>query len=884
MMQPKMMDKQRLSRRKAAPPTAAASNTNAISSSNRSATPSISISAPVNSSTDTTESMAAVDPMPALAEQIRSWRDDALYQSQLDAAVFWGGKAVDMTAFNSHSSSEYRVDVYQLAFVHFRREQYLQAELLLKDNLLAGFSVWGGCLTAQCLIKQGKEEEALYILGIETMPCILDKGYHYWRDLDSTLSEKYGRNLKIEASVAYFRGLARLQLNQNKSAQLCFISSLRIDFRSYQALDALLQNHLLSDKEKRTILDSLGPNTGKSYSTEFIRLVYQSRINQFTSSVLSETSHNDAVLLSRFNLSQSTDTRLAEARKQYIMADYQSTLEITTTILHRDPHNMDCLLLYISSLMATGNTAKLFLKAHELTEQFPNNRISWYAVATYYLAAGKYWEAQSYFSKCTTISPTFVEAWVGFGHTFALLGIHDQAIASYSTASRISNHMHTPSLYLGMQYLSSNNLELAMKFLTDAYSKCDSDPILLNELGVLYYRQGKYADCIKYLERVSKIINGSQMKKRNWEMTVVNLGHAYRKQGEFVKAQSCFETVISEVSQHAPSYAALGLMAHTNNRLDEAIRLYHQALSIDPKDPISNEMLRRALVKASSTSTDMTQSFLTGVADNMWRVSSEDLEHELSLRLGDVDDQFDDRENTTGGLDAAGLAYSGVSYSEALAEGDKEDVQSQEGPLKRSGKALRYLVDSDQDDLTTPVPMGNPSASMSLWRSRGQDDSGANGATTRSMAVRDRASIVSVDADARPSIDSMLLTGTNQPKRGLLDFTASVESGTATADGVVMRRSRDDAPPAVDGNITPPRASRAATGGGSGRMRHRALSLSSSPIASGESNWITSTVFDHPSHTSIEQVNGGSLDVSSQAGYEYNSADSDMSMDLDDNE
>jgi len=47
-------------------------------------------------------------------------------------------------------------------------------------------------------------------------------------------------------------------------------------------------------------------------------------------------------------------------------------------------------------------------------------------------------------------------------------------------------------MFIGMQHLQVANFQLAEGFLTVAYDICDSDPTLLNELGVLYFNKQEY--------------------------------------------------------------------------------------------------------------------------------------------------------------------------------------------------------------------------------------------------------------------------------------------------------------------------------------------------------------------------------------------------------
>lgn len=94
------------------------------------------------------------------------------------------------------------------------------------------------------------------------------------------------------------------------------------------------------------------------------------------------------------------------------------------------------------------------------------------------------------------MDPNFGPAWIGFAHTFAVEGEHEQAISAYSTAGRLFQGMHLPTLYVGMQYLQQNNTALADEYLADSYKICKTDPLLLNEIGVAAYTKGMWV-CLR---------------------------------------------------------------------------------------------------------------------------------------------------------------------------------------------------------------------------------------------------------------------------------------------------------------------------------------------------------------------------------------------------
>lgn len=90
---------------------------------------------------------------------------------------------------------------------------------------------------------------------------------------------------------------------------------------------------------------------------------------------------------------------------------------------------------------------------------------------------------------------------------------------------------HLGPMYIGMQHLQQNNAALAEKYFDACLTICDSDPLLLNEMGVMYYQLGRYDEAITSLHKVVKKLEHSQRKNVIWETTWLNLAHAYRKQG-----------------------------------------------------------------------------------------------------------------------------------------------------------------------------------------------------------------------------------------------------------------------------------------------------------------------------------------------------------------
>lgn len=94
-----------------------------------------------------------------------------------------------------------------------------------------------------------------------------------------------------------------------------------------------------------------------------------------------------------------------------------------------------------------------------------------------------------------------------------------------------SYRTHLPSLFLGMQHLQLNNVVLAEEYLNTSYNMCKTDPLLLNELGVVCFHKQHLHDAINWFVKALEVARESGSKEAAWVSTYANLGHAYRRLG-----------------------------------------------------------------------------------------------------------------------------------------------------------------------------------------------------------------------------------------------------------------------------------------------------------------------------------------------------------------
>mmetsp|Transcript_24965 Transcript_24965/g.53881 ORF Transcript_24965/g.53881 Transcript_24965/m.53881 type:complete len:229 (-) Transcript_24965:35-721(-) len=202
------------------------------------------------------------------------------------------------------------------------------------------------------------------------------------------------------------------------------------------------------------------------------------------------------------------------------------------------------------------------------------------------------------------MDPSLAVAWLGFGHAFAAQDESDQAMAAYRTAARLFTGCHLPVLCTAIEYLRTNNVTLAEQFCRQAKAMCSTDPLVLNELGVVHYRQQRYQQAVDCFQEALKLCRHQPESLRHaWEPAMFNLGHSYRKLGRYSEAIQHYENALSYSPKEASTYSALGITYHLQGRLEEAIQHYHNALGLKPEDTFSSEMLDKALTESYNSST-----------------------------------------------------------------------------------------------------------------------------------------------------------------------------------------------------------------------------------------------------------------------------------------
>ncbi|KAG9951200.1 anaphase control protein cut9, partial [Aureobasidium melanogenum] len=552
---------------------------------------------------------------------LRDWRQDALNKHQYESAIFVGDKLLALTNNDK--------DAFWLAQVHFSTANYTRALGFLSRQDLIARNPSCKYLAAHCYVKQSRYDEALHILGDKNPVHLItssDRSRRKLQHLDprnplgkmaklpqlrsdrADRSEERDKedmsNIRFEAAMCYLRGLCYAKQNAFDRAKDCYKDAVRIDVLCFEAFDQLMKNSLMSPAEEWEFLDSLDfdsvsasdtPTSSMQEAGEFTKMLYMTRLSKYSR----PDDFNAAIetLSTHYNLSSNSSILLSKAELLFTNCRFRDALALTTQILETDPYNFSALPVHLAALFELKETNALFLLSHDLADTHPEEACTWLAVGTYYLSINRIPEARGYFSKASLMDPHFGPAWIGFAHTFAAEGEHDQAISAYSTAARLFQGTHLPQLFLGMQNLCLGNLSLAREYLETAYTMCENDPLVLNEMGVAYYQDQQFDSAIRTFElaiSIAEEVSASSAPAASLDIKT-NLAHAYRRNQQYSKALDTFSEVLRLGGKDAGIFSAKGLVLLELEEWFEATVVLHEALALSPQDPIATELLSRAL-------------------------------------------------------------------------------------------------------------------------------------------------------------------------------------------------------------------------------------------------------------------------------------------------
>ncbi|XP_073314246.1 anaphase-promoting complex subunit 6 isoform X2 [Primulina huaijiensis] len=472
-------------------------------------------------------------------EKLRGVVRDCVSKHLYSSAIFFADKVAAVTSDPA--------DVYMQAQALYLGRHYRRAFHLLNASQIVLRDLRFRYLAAKCLEELKEWDQCLLMLGdakVDEHGNITDT-----KDYNSMYLDKDGEEheINIISAICFLRGKAYEALENRAQARLWYKAAIKADPLCYEALECLIEGHMLTCEEETRLLATLqfGAEDGwlssfyscliKKYEAEN---VVETKFRELELDVCSLKSSDKTLCTPKNN----TDLLACKAEYYHQCGEYQKCFELTSILLEKDPFHLKCTLVHLAAAMELGHSNELYLMACNLVKDYPQKALSWFAVGCYYYCIKKYDQSRRYFSKATSLDGTFSPGWIGYGNAYAAQEEGDQAMSAYRTAARLFPGFHLPTLYIGMEYMRTHSFKLAEQFFLQAKIICPSDPLVFNELGVVAYHMKEYKKAVWWFEQTLSRVSSSLSEM--WEPTLVNLAHALRKlNGVFARRQSSIITL-----------------------------------------------------------------------------------------------------------------------------------------------------------------------------------------------------------------------------------------------------------------------------------------------------------------------------------------------------
>lgn len=213
-----------------------------------------------------------------------------------------------------------------------------------------------------------------------------------------------------------------------------------------------------------------------------------------------ETTHHQLNDLERI-FPESQFLKTQRALLYYHAKDFDEAESIFSTLLHADPHRIDCLDHYSNILYVMNARPKLAFLAQVATATDKFRPETCCVVGNYYSLKSEHEKAVMYFRRALTLDRNFLTAWTLMGHEYVELKNTHAAIESYRRAVDANRKDYRAWYGLGQTYEVLEMNLYALFYFQRAASLRPFDPKMWEAVGMCYDKIDRPIQSIKAHKR-----------------------------------------------------------------------------------------------------------------------------------------------------------------------------------------------------------------------------------------------------------------------------------------------------------------------------------------------------------------------------------------------
>ena len=526
-------------------------------------------------------------------------------------ALFYAEKCLVISL--THDINSISDNIYMLAKCLFLNKEYSRCVNLIQKYNVIYYNINFLILYGQALFNCDDYDGVILYLEKDSI------------SFESQSIDDENNDIKSMHSIRHLLIGKAYEMKENKQPAIRnYLLALKNDLENIEAFDILINHQLLNTSEKQQLLNTLNFNQNNCWLNDYYKsklndnifMTYKSDveidlgINKIINEINSENNskckrENNMEDINYNNIStinimdvlyknNDQSLMLMEAEKMFMARDYTNTYKKLKKINEDDFYNLELIPMLCSSMIELNKIVDLYSLAYKLGNNCNDKFIPWYAVGCYYYAIKKYEISRKYFLKCNQLNNNFPEGWVALGNSYAGEDESDQALNAYRTCLRLFPGCHYSNLYIGMEFVRTNNLKTALIAFQNALQLSQNDPLIYNEIGVVYYKQQIYEEAQNYFIKGIKMCSEDDVSSA-YQTLMINLGHTYRKLKKLKEALEVYMKLYYIDSKNVDVLNGIGFILSLIGKYNYALDYFHQANFIQSNDSFSITMINKCI-------------------------------------------------------------------------------------------------------------------------------------------------------------------------------------------------------------------------------------------------------------------------------------------------
>jgi tetratricopeptide (TPR) repeat protein len=283
--------------------------------------------------------------------------------------------------------------------------------------------------------------------------------------------------------------------------------------------------------------------------------------------------------------------RLLVAEASLRLGDLHIAMTETQKILEAEPRNIQAVLLQGQVAMYSGRLHEAVAAFKMALTSAPNNPQAYYGLGVAYENQHNFQDAITAFEAVLRLDEDAIDALAHLTALYHDTGRPQKALARCATQIQRSPNNAALHQLMGTLFLRQNQNHEAEASLVKAISLDPQRPQPYFYLGILYEKEGDYAQATKYYEQVLTLAP-------TFAQAANNLAWLYAEHwGNLSRAQTLAETANKYLPQDANVLDTLGWIYYKQNSLHRAILLLEEGTQKKPTNPTIHYHLGMAYYK-----------------------------------------------------------------------------------------------------------------------------------------------------------------------------------------------------------------------------------------------------------------------------------------------